>query len=143
MPKKVGTPRLLVLNNKQAPSRGSWVIYPSMPEIGFTACHEIENETQEPRAIEEIGLKTYLETRSFCLDRIQNGWSINLGGAKWMATKKIKAMSKETIAERIQQVLWEKHLQEFPQRQYKCNPVIVTAKREGNQQNAVEYKNDV
>ena len=82
MPKKVGTPRLLVLNNKQATSRGSWVIYPSMPEIGFTACHEIENETQEPRAIEEIFLKTDLETRSFCLDRIQNGWSINLGGAK-------------------------------------------------------------
>jgi hypothetical protein len=60
-----------------------------------------------------------------------------------MATKKIKAISKETIAERIQQVLWEKHLQEFPQRQYKCNPVIVTAKRERIQQNAVEYKNDV
>ena len=82
MPKKVGTPRLLILKNEQAPSRDYWVIYPSMTEIGFTACHEIENETQEPRAIEEIFLKTDLETRSFCLGRIQNGWSINLGGAK-------------------------------------------------------------
>ena len=60
-----------------------------------------------------------------------------------MATKKIKAISKETIAERIQQVLWEKHLQEFPERQYKCNPVIITVKREGNQQNSFEYKNDI
>ena len=55
----------------------------------------------------------------------------------------MKAISKEIIAERIQQVLWEKHLQEFPERQYKCNPVIITVKREGNQQNSFEYKNDI
>ena len=60
-----------------------------------------------------------------------------------MATKKIKAISKETIAERIQQVLWEKHLQEFPERPYKFNPVVITVKREGNPQNSVEYKNDI
>ena len=82
MPKKVGTPRLLVLNNKQAPSRGSWVIYPSMLEIGFTACLEIQNERQETRTLEKIFLETDRETRSFCLDLIQNGWTINLGGAE-------------------------------------------------------------
>ena len=60
-----------------------------------------------------------------------------------MGTKKMKAISKEIIAERIQQVLWEKHLQEFPERPYKCNPVIITVKREGNQQNSFEYKNDI
>jgi hypothetical protein len=60
-----------------------------------------------------------------------------------MGTKKMKAISKEIIAGRIQQVLWEKHLQEFPQREYKCNPVIITVKQEKNQQNSVEYKNEV
>jgi hypothetical protein len=60
-----------------------------------------------------------------------------------MGTKKMKAISKEIIAERIQQVLWEKHLQEFPERQYMCNPVIITVKREGNQQNSFEFKNDI
>lgn len=82
MPKKVGTPRLLILKNKQAPSRDYWVIYPSMTEIGFTACHEIENETQEPRAIEEIFLKTIIDVRTFCSNLIKHGWTTNLNGAK-------------------------------------------------------------
>ena len=82
MPKKFGTPRLLVLKDKRAQSRGYWVIYPSMPEIGFTACLEIQNERQETSTLEKIFLETDRETRSFCLDLIQNGWSINLGGAK-------------------------------------------------------------
>ncbi len=82
MRKKFGTPRLLVLKDKRAQSRGYWVIYPSMPEIGFTACLEIQNERQETSTLEKIFLETDRETRSFCLDLIQNGWSINLGGAK-------------------------------------------------------------
>ena len=82
MPKKVGTPRVLVLNHKQAPSRGSWVIYPSLPEIGFTACHEIENETQEPRAIEEIFMETIIDVRAFYSNLIKHRWTANLNGAK-------------------------------------------------------------
>jgi len=60
-----------------------------------------------------------------------------------MAIKKIKEISQKSIVEKIQQVLWEKHLQEFPQRPYRCNPVIVTAKRKGNPQSSVEYQNDI
>ena len=82
MLKKVGTPRLLVLKDKREQSRGYWVIYPSLPEIGFTACLEIQNERQETRTLEKIFLETDRETRSFCLDLIQNGWTINLGGAE-------------------------------------------------------------
>ena len=82
MPKIVGIPRLLVLKDKQVPSRGSWVIYPSLPEIGFTACHEIQNETQEPGTIEEIFLKTILDVRIFCSNLIERGWTTNLNGVK-------------------------------------------------------------
>ena len=82
MPKTVGTPRLLVLKDKGGQSRGYWVIYPSLPEIGFTAYLEIQNERQETRTLEKIFLETDRETRSFCLDLIQNGWTINLGGAE-------------------------------------------------------------
>jgi hypothetical protein len=60
-----------------------------------------------------------------------------------MATKKIKAISRKSIVEKIQQVLWEKHLQEFPQRPYACNPVIISVKREGNPQRSAQYKNDI
>ncbi len=81
MPKKVGKPRLLVLNDKQAPSRGYWLIYPSLPEIGFTACHEIENEKQEPRAIEEIFLKTIIDVRTFYSNLIRHGWTTKTSGA--------------------------------------------------------------
>ena len=82
MPTTVGTPRLLVLKDKRAQSRGYWVIYPSLPEIGFTACLEIQNEREETRTLEKIFLETDRETRSFCLDLIQNGWTINPGGAE-------------------------------------------------------------
>jgi hypothetical protein len=82
MPKTVGIPpRLLVLKNKQLPSRGSWVIYPSLPEIGFTACHEIQDERQEPKAIEEIFLKTIIDVRTFCSNLIRHGWTTNSSGA--------------------------------------------------------------
>ncbi len=60
-----------------------------------------------------------------------------------MATKKAGTISQKSITEKIQQVLWEKHLQEFPQGPYRCNPVVITAKREGNQKKSVEYKNDI
>jgi hypothetical protein len=60
-----------------------------------------------------------------------------------MATKKIEAISQKSIAEKIQQVLWEKHLQEFPQRPYRCNPVIITVKREENEKKSVKYRNDI
>ena len=60
-----------------------------------------------------------------------------------MATKKIKAISQKSIVEKIQQVLWEKHLQEFPQGPYRRNPVVITVKREGNQKHSVQYKNDI
>jgi hypothetical protein len=60
-----------------------------------------------------------------------------------MATKKTEAISRKSTVKKIQQVLWEKHLQEFPQGPYRCNPVVITVKREGNQQNSVEYKNDI
>jgi hypothetical protein len=82
MPKKLGTPRLLVLKNKQAPSRGNWVIYPSLPEIGFTACHEIEHGKQGPKATEEIFLKTIIDVRTFYSNLIQHGWTANLNGTK-------------------------------------------------------------
>ena len=60
-----------------------------------------------------------------------------------MATKKIKTIAQESIIEEIQQVLWERHLQEFPQGPYRCNPIVITVKREGNQKKSVEYKNDI
>jgi hypothetical protein len=82
MPKKLGTPRLLVLKNKQAPSRGNWVIYPSLPEIGFTACREIEHGKQGPKATEEIFLKTIIDVRTFYSNLIQHGWTANLNGTK-------------------------------------------------------------
>jgi hypothetical protein len=60
-----------------------------------------------------------------------------------METKEIKTIAQESITEEIQQVLWEKHLQEFPQGPYRCNPIVITVKREGNQKKSVEYKNDI
>ena len=59
-----------------------------------------------------------------------------------MATKKAGTISKKLIVEKIQQVLWEKHLQQFPQGSYRRNPVIIAVKLEGNQQKLVKYKND-
>ena len=60
-----------------------------------------------------------------------------------MATKKTEAISRKSTVKKIQQVLWEKHLQEFPQRQYKWQPVTITVSRERDQQGPVEYTNDV
>jgi len=75
MPKTVGAKCFLVLKDKQVQSRGSWVIYPSLTEIGFSACHEIQNEKQEPKIIEEIFLKTIIDVRTFYLNLIQHGWT--------------------------------------------------------------------
>jgi hypothetical protein len=75
MPKTVGAKRFLVLKDKQVQSSGSWVIYSSLTEIGFSACHEIPNDKQEPKIIEEILLKTVVDVRKFYLNLIQHGWT--------------------------------------------------------------------
>ena len=79
MPKTAGILHLLVLKDKQVPSRGSWVVYPSFTEIGFTACHEIQNDRQEPRVMEEICLRTIIDVRTFCSNLIRHGWTTSNG----------------------------------------------------------------
>lgn len=58
-----------------------------------------------------------------------------------MRTKKKVRMLLKEIALKIPQVLWEKHLQEVPQRQY--TPVLTTTPSRPNHKDNVQYKNDI
>ena len=58
-----------------------------------------------------------------------------------MKTKKKTRFSLREIVLKIPQVLWEKHLQEVPQRQY--TPELTTIRKTRERQDRVEYRNDI
>lgn len=67
-------PRLLAFQDDLAPYRGIWVVYSSTPSQGFIACHEVKDESQTPRLLEQISLQTLDEVRQFAAHLNVHGW---------------------------------------------------------------------
>jgi hypothetical protein len=141
MTKTIGETRLLVFNNEQMPCRGIWTIRSSSVEVGFTACRQIVNSSNQCQAMEVVALKTIEELNAFCATLVQQGWSTSLNKQKFsVSTKMLKAPDKGQ-GKGNQQVTWEKHRQDIPQALYK--PISVEVLKNMNRENVVKYSNDI
>ena len=141
MTKTIGETRLLVFNNEQMPYRGNWTIRSSSVEVGFTACREIVNTSNQCQTMEVATLKTIEELNAFCATLVQQGWSISLNKQKFsVSTKMLKAPDKGK-GDGSRQVTWEKHRQDIPLTSY--NPITVEVRKIMNRENVVKYSNDI
>lgn len=60
-----------------------------------------------------------------------------------MSSKKVKATLGKSLPKRIQEVIWEKHLQELPEGPYSHIPIVVSARPEASYEYSVRYQNDI
>ena len=141
MTKTIGATLLLVFNNEQMPCRGAWTIRSSSVEVGFTACREIVNTSNQCQTMEVATLKTIEELNAFCATLIQQGWSTNLNKKGLsVSTNTGNSTCKKKGEGRIH-VNWEKHRQDIPQTSYK--PIRVEVVKIMNRENTVKYSNDI
>jgi hypothetical protein len=68
-------PHLMMFKDQRAPYRGTWIIYSSQTSRGFTACHEVEDESRASKLIEKLILETIQDVKDFGAHLNLHGWS--------------------------------------------------------------------
>jgi len=68
-------PRLVSFCDRQAPYRGTWVIYAADGHGAFAACHELDDRGEPLRVLEERRLASTMEARRFTIHLMLHGWT--------------------------------------------------------------------
>jgi hypothetical protein len=75
MPTSFSNPCLVRFSDPQAPYRGAWVFYSASHLGAYAACHELLDQGQPMRVIEQRDLQNLMDARRFSQHLILHGWS--------------------------------------------------------------------
>jgi hypothetical protein len=67
-------PRIATLRRKPSTQCDQWIIYSTTPDHGFTALHEVIDESSISTVVEQIPLESAFEMENFSSSLTNEGW---------------------------------------------------------------------